>query len=140
MKITKEQIKQIIKEELTNILSEMEMTPEERAWAEEQYAYRMGTDTISPDERPSSQQDLIDKFVGDVEPTVWDIMYSDENLEQEENRQFIEQSIKDVTKTNLDISAKLKLRSVWSTINYGLEGDLWKKLQVALEAQGVDKI
>ena len=67
-------------------------------------------------------------------------MQSDENLEQEVNRQFIEQIIGGVEQINLDQGAKLKLRSIWSNLRWSLEGDLWEKLQAALEAQGVDKV
>ena len=142
MKITKSQLKRIIKEEMHNVIHEIEMTDQERAWADEQHRYQTGTEAPPEEglEFSGGEETLIQKFLSDDDPNVWDIMQSDENLEQEVNRQFIEQIIGDVEQINLDQGAKLKLRSIWSNLRWSLEGDLWEKLQAALEAQGVDKI
>ena len=126
----------------SKVIREMEMTDQEKAWADEQHRYQSGTEAPPEEglEFSLDEETLIQKFLSDDDPNVWDIMQSDENLEQEVNRQFIEQIIGDVEQINLDQGAKLKLRSIWSNLRWSLEGDLWEKLQAALEAQGVDKI
>ena len=126
----------------SKVIREMEMTDQEKAWADEQHRYQSGTEAPPEEglEFSLDEETLIQKFFSDDDPNVWDIMQSDENLEQEVNRQFIEQIIGDVEQINLDQGAKLKLRSIWSNLRWSLEGDLWEKLQAALEAQGVDKI
>jgi hypothetical protein len=126
----------------SKVISEMEMTDQERAWADEQQRYQSGTETPPEEglEFSLDEETLIQKFLSDDDPNVWDVMQSDENLEQEVNRQFIEQIIGAVNQTNLNVDAKLKLRSIWSNLRWSLEGDLWEKLLAALTAQGVDKV
>ena len=126
----------------SKVIREMEMTDQEKAWADEQHRYQSGTEAPPEEglEFSLDEETLIQKFLSDDDPNVWDIMQSDENLEQEVNRQFIEQIIGDVEQINLDQGAKLKLRSIWSNLRWSLEGDLWEKLLAALTAQGVDKV
>ena len=118
------------------------MPDQEKAWADEQHRYQSGTEAPPEEglEFSLDEETLIQKFLSDDDPNVWDIMQSDENLEQEVNRQFIEQIIGAVNQTNLNVDAKLKLRSIWSNLRWSLEGDLWEKLLAALTAQGVDKV
>ena len=126
----------------SKVIREMEMTDQEKAWADEQHRYQSGTEAPPEEglEFSLDEETLIQKFLSDDDPNVWDIMQSDENLEQEVNRQFIEQIIGAVNQTNLNVDAKLKLRSIWSNLRWSLEGDLWEKLLAALTAQGVDKV
>jgi len=143
MKITKSRLKRIIKEELTKILREdWDLDPQELAWQEEEREHHAGEYHGHAADPVGDDAGLLAKFVGDDDPNVWDIMHIDENLEIEDNVNFILSLVQALSqRTKLSGPTIMGLGSIAIKLEHELQNKshMWQKLFKALKNHGVGK-
>ena len=150
MKISKTQLKKIIKEEISRVLGEATYRDaQELDWEEEERKYKSGGGGHPLDDPIEYkdldvQKDLVAKLVTDDDTSAFDIFQTDSQLKLQNNEEIIQNVLNILNKTTLEDAAKIEVRNLYSTLRWDPNGvgggsPLFVELYDALVKQGVDK-